>query len=199
LESLLLAIGGSVAGLAISRLLVTAALRELPRQLPGANAVMLTPSVPLDGRVVAFAFGTCLLTAFFVGMAPGVQAMNEADLLSSLTGSVVAPRQSRSWLRRVVLVPQIGLPLVLLLVTGVFVRSPRSRARESWLRRGAGRGPRRRVARPRAGWNTDAGGAAKVSTATLEIIAGSWIASPPCPRSRASPSRLSPSTASRSR
>jgi putative ABC transport system permease protein len=121
-ESLLLAIAGSVAGLGLSRLLVAATLRELPKQLPGAGGVLITLSVPLDGRVAAFAFGTCLLTGCFVGIAPAVQAIN-TDLLSSLTGSVVAPRQSRSWLRRGVLVPQIALSLVLLLVTGVFVRS----------------------------------------------------------------------------
>jgi putative ABC transport system permease protein len=169
LESLLLAIGGSVAGLAISRLLVTAALRELPRQLPGANAVMLTPSVPLDGRVVAFAFGTCLLTAFFVGMAPGVQAM-KTDLLSSLTGSVVAPRQSGSWLRRAVLVPQIALSLVLLLVTGVFVRNLLGLELAS-----PGYDAAQVVAldvelpQPQPGWNTDRLAVQQVGAATGEI------------------------------
>ena len=45
------------------------------------------------------------------------------DLLAALAGGAVVSDASRSRLRRIVLVPQIALSLVLLLVTGVFVRA----------------------------------------------------------------------------
>ena len=123
MESLLLATGGSVAGLTAARILVKAATRESPQQLPGLNATLLTVEVPLDGRVVLFAIVTCFLTAIVVGLIPAIAAVR-TDLLSSLTSSgVVAPRHGKSRLRRMVLIPQISLSLVLLLVAGVLVRS----------------------------------------------------------------------------
>ncbi len=47
----------------------------------------------------------------------------KTDLLPALAGGGVAPGRSRSRLRHLVLVPQIAVSLVLLLVTGVFVRT----------------------------------------------------------------------------
>ena len=123
MESLLLATGASLAGLIAARILITAATREIPQQLPGMNAVLLAIDVPLDGRVVLFAIVSCFVTAIVVGLAPAIAAVR-TDLLSSLTSSgVVAPRHGKSRLRRVVLIPQISLSLVLLLVAGVLVRS----------------------------------------------------------------------------
>jgi putative ABC transport system permease protein len=123
IESALLAAGGTMAGLALARLLIVAATREIPRQMPGMNATPLSVDVPLDGRALLFAGVTCFLTALVVGLAPAIAAVR-TDLLSSLTSSgIVAPRQVRSRIRRLVLVPQIALSLVLLLVAGVMVRS----------------------------------------------------------------------------
>jgi predicted permease len=122
-ESALLAAGGTLLGLAASRVLVLAATRELPSQMPGVNAMMLTVDVPLDAHVLLFAFSTCFLTALIAGLAPAIAAVR-TDLLRSLTnGAVVAPRQTRVALRRIVLVPQVALSLVLLLVAGLFVRN----------------------------------------------------------------------------
>lgn len=121
IESVLLAIGGGFAGLLAARLLVAAAMHGVPAQIPGSGGVAFTVDVPVDVRELTFAFGSCFLTALIVGVAPAVQAM-KVDLLSALGGGTGASRQPRSRLRRVVLVPQIALSLVLLLVTGVFVR-----------------------------------------------------------------------------
>jgi hypothetical protein len=122
-ESLLLATGGSLVGLVATRVLIAAATREIPRQMPGLNATLLTVAVPLDGRVVLFAIVTCFVTVMTVGLVPAIAAVR-TDLLSSLTSSgVVAPRERKSRLRRLVLIPQIALSLVLLLVAGVLVRS----------------------------------------------------------------------------
>jgi putative ABC transport system permease protein len=121
-ESVVLAIAGGAAGLLVARLLVAAALHGLPAQIPGSGGAAFAVDVPIDMGVIAFAFGSCLLTALVVGLAPAVQAM-KVDLLSALAGGPgPAARPSRPRLRRLVLVPQIALSLVLLLVTGVFVR-----------------------------------------------------------------------------
>ena len=121
-ESLLLAAGGTLAGLALARVLVVVALREIPR-LPGNYAAALSADVPLDWRVLLFAAVTCFSTAVLVGLMPAIAAVR-VDLLSSLTGGGAGvPRQSRSSMRRLVLVPQVALALTLLLVSGVLVRS----------------------------------------------------------------------------
>ena len=123
-ESFLLAVGGALFGITAARVLVASALSGLPTQIPGGTGAMLSIDVPLDGGVLAFALGSCFLTAVIAGLAPAIQA-TRADILSSLalSGGIVAPRQSRSTLRRLVLVPQIALSLVLLLLAGLFVRS----------------------------------------------------------------------------
>jgi predicted permease len=121
-ESVLLAIAGGCAGLLAARLLVAAALHGLPAQIPGSGGAAFAVDVPVDRRVIAFAFVSCFVTALIVGLAPAAQAM-KVDLLSALGGGPgPASRQSRSRLRRLVLVPQVALSLVLLLVTGLFVR-----------------------------------------------------------------------------
>jgi putative ABC transport system permease protein len=120
-EAAVMAVAAGGAGLLLARLLVAAALRGLPSQIPGSNAVAIAIDVPVDPRVIAFAFGSGLLTALVVGVAPAVQALR-VDLLSTLQTAAPAATRSRSRLRQAVLVPQIALSVVLLLVTGVFVR-----------------------------------------------------------------------------
>jgi predicted permease len=121
-ESLLIAAGGTLAGLALARVLVVVALREIPR-LPGMNAATLAADIPLDWRVLLFATATCFGTAVVVGLMPAIAAVR-VDLLSSLSGGGAGvPRHSRAKMRRLVLVPQVALALVLLLVSGVLVRS----------------------------------------------------------------------------
>ena len=121
-ESLLLAIASGAAALVIARILIAAALHGLPSQLPGSTGAAILIDVPLNAHTIAFAFGSGLLTAIVVGLAPALQAMR-VDLLAALAGGAALTGTSRSRLRRIVLVPQIALSLVLLLVTGVFVRA----------------------------------------------------------------------------
>jgi hypothetical protein len=103
--------------------LVAAALYGLPSQLPAVRDPPSRSIVPLDARVLAFAFASGIVTAIGVGLAPAVQAMR-IDLLAALAGAA-SPTAGRSHprMRRFVLVPQIALSLVLLLVSGVFVRT----------------------------------------------------------------------------
>lgn len=120
-ESVVVAVGAGAAGLLLARLLITAALNGMPSQIPGWNAAAVAIDVPVDVRVIAFAFGTGLLTALVIGLAPAVQALR-VDLLAALSGATSTSAQARTRLRRIILVPQVSLSLVLLLVTGLFVR-----------------------------------------------------------------------------
>jgi putative ABC transport system permease protein len=120
-ESVIVALAAGLVGLAIARLALTAALHGFPSQIPGGSGVALSIEVPIDGRVLAFAFVSGLATALLVGLAPALQALR-VDLLAALAGGSATTGQSRSRWRRAILIPQIALALVLLLVTGVFVR-----------------------------------------------------------------------------
>jgi putative ABC transport system permease protein len=121
-ESILLAVGAGGIGLLIAKLSVAAALQGFPSQIPGSGGIAFAIDVPIDLRVIAFAFASGLATSLLVGLAPAFQALR-VDLLAALAGVTATTGRSRSRLRRLVLVPQIALALVLLLVTGVFVRS----------------------------------------------------------------------------
>jgi predicted permease len=120
-ESALLAIAAGGAGLVLARIFIAATLRGFPSQIPGSNAATVTIDVPVDARVVAFALVSGLATAVVVGFAPALQALR-IDLLAALNASSPTATRSRTQLRRLVLVPQIALAVVLLLLSGVFVR-----------------------------------------------------------------------------
>jgi putative ABC transport system permease protein len=122
IESLLVAIAAGGAGLLLARALVAAALRGFPSQIPGSNAVAFTIDVPIDAHVIAFAFASGLVTAVVVGLAPAAQALR-VDLLAALSASTPTATRSRRRLRRLVLVPQIALAVVLIFLSGVFMRS----------------------------------------------------------------------------
>jgi putative ABC transport system permease protein len=122
IESALLAIAAGAAALVLARVPTAAALHGLPSQIAGGSGTALLIEVPLNVHAIVFAFGSGLLTAIAVGLAPALQAMR-VDLLAALAGGAAVSGASRSRLRRIVLVPQIALSLVLLLVTGVFVRA----------------------------------------------------------------------------
>jgi predicted permease len=121
-ESAAVALAAGAVGLLIARLALAAALHGFPSQIPGGTGVALSIDVPVDGRVLAFAFASGLATALLVGLVPALQALR-IDLLAALAGATATTGPSRSRLRRLVLIPQIALALVLLLVTGVFVRN----------------------------------------------------------------------------
>jgi predicted permease len=121
MESLIVALAAGGVGLLLARLALAAALHGFPSQIPGSSGVALSIEVPIDARVLAFAFVSGLSTALLVGLVPALQALR-IDLVAALAGATSTTGRSRSRLRRLILVPQIALALVLLLVTGVFVR-----------------------------------------------------------------------------
>jgi predicted permease len=123
-ESLLLALGGGVVGVALS-LWATQALSafRLPAPVP------LDLSVTVDWRVLLYTFGISAGAGLLFGLAPAWAAARPV-LASALKGEDVLARPGRRWtLRNVLVVSQIGMSLVLLCATGLFLRSLRSAAR----------------------------------------------------------------------
>jgi predicted permease len=112
-ESVLLGLLGGVAGVAIGRGLMTVlegvALEDLLPRLGG---------LALDPQILSFALGLALAAGLLFGLAPALWA-SQARWLRE--GSAATPR--RSWLQDGFVVGQIALSLVLLVGTGLFVRT----------------------------------------------------------------------------
>src|SRR5712672_4174955 len=120
-ESLLLAAAGSTCGLflafAISRMLVTFISTE-------QNEIFL--DLGMDWRVLAFTTALAALTTVSFGLAPALRATRAepATLLQSGSPGATGGRERFS-LRRILIVSQVGLSVVLLMGALLFVRSLR--------------------------------------------------------------------------
>ncbi len=121
-ESLLLAFAGSVCGLflafAISRMLVAFISTQ-------QNQIFL--DLGTDWRVLAFTTALAVLTTVSFGLAPAVRATHAepATLLQSGTRGSTGGRERFS-LRRILVVSQVALSVVLLMGALLFVRSLRN-------------------------------------------------------------------------
>ncbi|HVT58480.1 MAG TPA: ABC transporter permease [Thermoanaerobaculia bacterium] len=122
-ESVLLAGAGATCGLLLAfwgrRLLLRLAAI-------GANALSLDAG--LDLRMLAFAAGACLATALLFGLVPALQA-TRVELSSTLKEGGRgfhgggATERSRLPLGKALVIVQVGLSLLLLIGTGLFLRS----------------------------------------------------------------------------
>ena len=116
-ESVVLALGGGVAGLLVA-VWGGAAVRAylIPRVAPGASL--------FDPRVLAFTTLVALVTGVLAGIAPAWQA-SRTDVAGALRSSGRDLGAARGRLRSVLLATQVALTLVLLVGAGLFVRSLR--------------------------------------------------------------------------
>ena len=78
----------------------------------------LTP----DLRVLGFAFAASLLTGLVCGLVPALQS-TRPNLVTALKSETAAARRSRFDLRRILVVAQVAISLLLLIGAGLFVRS----------------------------------------------------------------------------
>lgn len=121
-ESILLALAGSACGLflafAVSRLLVAFISTS-------DNQIFL--DLGMDWRVLAFTTALAVLTTILFGLAPAFRATRAepATLLQSGSRGMSAGRE-RFGLRRILVVSQVGLSVVLLMGALLFVRSLRN-------------------------------------------------------------------------
>lgn len=119
IESLVLSVLGAAAGLFVGlwgarAIAAFFAVGRFPVQL----------DVGLDGRMVLFAAGLCLLTTLFFGLAPAMRAAR-TDPSRDLRGGAASTVRSglRGSTGGALVILQVVLSLVLLLCAGLFVRS----------------------------------------------------------------------------
>ncbi|MGH7689489.1 MAG: FtsX-like permease family protein, partial [Gemmatimonadaceae bacterium] len=124
IESLLLAVLGGIAGVALARIGLRALLStNLPVPLP------IHVDVRLDPRVLGFTALATLIAAVLIGLLPALQATrpNVVDVIKSEnTGG--GPRRRVS-MRSALVVGQIAVSLVLLITASLFLRSLQARGR----------------------------------------------------------------------
>jgi len=122
-ESLMLGLGGGAAGVLLS-LWATRALSAVHLPAP----VPLDVSVGVDWRTLLYAFALSVACGLLLGLAPA-WAGSRPELARALKGEDALARPGRRWnLRSLLVTAQIAMSIVLLSVTGLFLRSLRSAA-----------------------------------------------------------------------
>jgi predicted permease len=115
-ESLLLAICGCALGMAIAAAGVRALIALSPPGLPRINAITI------DGGVFLFAFSVTTLIGVVVGLVLTAQA-SRYDLRSEIQKGSIQTTGGRSWTRRVLVVTEVALAAILLVTSGLLLRS----------------------------------------------------------------------------
>lgn len=119
IESLVLAICGGLAGIAIGAV----ALEGLKAT---ATDLLFTPwgQVSLDARVLSVTLALTMLTAILFGLVPAIQA-TRLDVQGALTegGTRSVAGGARGWPRRLLVVAEVALGVVLLIGAGLLVRT----------------------------------------------------------------------------
>ena len=118
IESVLLALGGGLVGVALS-LWATQCLAAFRFPAP----VPLDLSVNVDGRVLLYTFALSMATGILFGLAPAWTVVRPI-IASGLKGEDMLARPGRLWsLRNVLVISQVAMSIVLLCATGLFLRS----------------------------------------------------------------------------
>ena len=117
-ESLLLALAGGAAGLALAVWIDRTLIGFLP---PGGTP--LTISTTPDWRILAFNLGVSALTGVIFGLVPAIQS-TRPDLASTLKDQAGAVAGGTSaGFRKALVIAQVTLSLLLLIGAGLFIRS----------------------------------------------------------------------------
>ena len=118
-ESLLIAIAGGASGIALASWCLNAMVGAIP---PGHG--MLGLGNTLDFRVLWFAIALTFATSILFGLAPALRA-TLVDLHSTLKeqGSSVSQGRSSVGLRKLLLITQVALTVILLSGAGLFART----------------------------------------------------------------------------
>src|SRR3984885_14944059 len=117
-EGLLLSVAGGLLGLAFAATAIRTALYLLPESMPRID------SISMDATVAAFALLLALASGALCSLAPAFAALktNLTDGLKEGTRSG-SGSSSHSWLRSILVVAEIAVALLLLTVSGAFLRS----------------------------------------------------------------------------
>jgi predicted permease len=116
-ESTLLAIGGGLVGILLASW-AGAALNSFHLPLP----MPIDFRVAVDTRVMIYTFALAVATGMLFGLSPALHA-TRTDVQSALKEEAAGGRWRRFGMRNVLVVAQVALSLVLLIGTGLFLRS----------------------------------------------------------------------------
>jgi putative ABC transport system permease protein len=117
-ESVLLSLGGGLAGLALARIVTGLLLAAAPEELSRV------PAGTLDATVLLFSAAVALLAGLAFGVAPALQVTqpnHEGVLRDGKRGGTFSRRQTRA--RSALVVCQMALALVLVIGAGLLLRS----------------------------------------------------------------------------
>lgn len=121
-ESLLLAIGGGIAGVLLSRLALGVLLgAHLPLPLP------ISLDVSLDARVLAFAIGASAAAGVLFGLLPALQSTRPVVIEWIKNENVGGGPRRRFTMRNGLVVSQVAVSLLLLVIAALFLRSLQAR------------------------------------------------------------------------
>lgn len=117
-ESLLLALFAGLAGIGLA----VWADKGLLSFLPPSSATLTLSAIP-DRRILGFSIAISLLTSFIFGLVPALQSTRPdvASTLKDQAGAIAGGASNH--LRRLLVVAQIALSLLLLIGAGLFIRS----------------------------------------------------------------------------
>lgn len=115
-ESVMLALVGGALGLLVAYLGTSLALKALPDALPRVN------DIKVDTNVLLFTLAASLITGVIFGLAPALQASNP-NLNETLKEGGRSGSSGRHGLRKVLVVAEIAISLILLVGSGLLIRS----------------------------------------------------------------------------
>ncbi len=123
-ESLGLAFMGGLGGVGL-----TFWLRGLLLRFQPPNSIPMSWNLPVDGRVIAFAFGLALAAGLVFGLAPALRG-SRTDLVAALKdgGRSTEGSGRKLGLRGALVVAQVAVCIILLVGAALLVRSARSAA-----------------------------------------------------------------------
>jgi predicted permease len=116
-EGLLLSIAGGLLGLAFAAIAIRVGLRVLPDSMPRIDTVSMNPVV------AGFALFVAVMTGVLCSLAPAFAALRTNLIESLKEGAPGSGGASHSWLRSALVVAEVAIALMLLTVSGVFLRS----------------------------------------------------------------------------
>jgi putative ABC transport system permease protein len=116
-ESVLLSLVGAVVGLAIAYGAVQGLVATVPVD------VLRVEAIQIDGVVLVFTLGIAVITGLLFGIAPAIHA-SRTDLHDALKdGARTAGEHGGHLLRRILVVSEVALALMLLVCAGLLIRS----------------------------------------------------------------------------
>src|SRR5438270_7774584 len=117
-EGVMLSATGGLLGLAFAVIAIRAIVHILPESMPRVDAISLNGSVAAFAMILALASGIlCSLAPAFAALRTNITQSLKQDIRTT-TGGL-----RHAWLRSILIVSEIAIALVLLTVSGAFLRS----------------------------------------------------------------------------